>query len=83
MRWIKNSDGKPDAMLTLTMVSFIVVMVKIMFGGTSINIGSFIMSIDAISPELAATLLGTNTAGYVFRRHTDKKFEAKKEDKQS
>lgn len=74
MNWIKNSSGNRDAMLTLTVITFAVVLLKVIFGGTTINIGEWAISIDPISPELAGALLGPNIAGYVFRRHTDKKY---------
>lgn len=74
MNWIKNSAGKRDAMLTLTVITFAVVLLKVVFGGTTVNVGEWAVSIDPISPELAGALLGPNIAGYVFRRHTDKKY---------
>ncbi len=61
-------------MLTMAFVSFIVVLVKVVLGGTAVTIGSLVLNVEPISPELAGVLLGTQTAGYVFRRHTDRKF---------
>jgi hypothetical protein len=70
--WIKNTDGKPDAMLTMTLLTFVVVLLKVVFGGSTFAIGSSNFSFQPISPELVGMLLGPNIAGYVARRYTDR-----------
>lgn len=74
LSWIKNSEGKPDAMLTLTVIVLAVVLIKVIFGGMSVHIYSWTMNVDPISPELAGVLLGPNIGAYVARRYTDRKF---------
>lgn len=73
MWMIKNSDGKKDLMATLMVASFLVVMVKVIFGGSTLSMLDWSLTVDPIGADVAAVLLGTNTAGYVARRHTDKK----------
>jgi NhaP-type Na+/H+ and K+/H+ antiporter len=78
--WVKNTDGKKDAVLTMTVVAFFVVMVKVVLGGSTLTLADWNLNIEPISPELAAVLLGVNMAGYVGRRHTDRKFARDKDE---
>ncbi len=80
MWMIRNSEGKKDLMATLMVVSFFVVVGKVILSGISFATGDLTVSVEPIGPELAAVLLGTNTAGYVMRRHTDRKFDGEPEE---
>jgi len=79
MRWFKNTDGKPDASFTMMVIAFVVVMIKVVFGGTDLTMLSWTLSIAQPDAELAAVLLAVPSAGYVARKHTDKKFNTQVE----
>jgi len=70
MAWIRNSDGKPDAMLTMAIMAYAVVLVKVLVGG--MVLGSF--NFGAIDPSIALALLGPATTGYVIRRYTTARY---------
>ena len=80
MHWIKNTKGKPDAMLTFAFLAFSVVTLNILlatFGRISYNdfeIG--FQSMDAAS--MTAYLAATFTA-YVTRRWTDRRYDSDEE----
>ena len=77
MYWIKNTDGKPDAMLTFAFFAFSVVTLNILlatFGRISykeFELGLQPMEASAMTAYLAATF-----TAYVTRRWTDRKYEA-------
>jgi hypothetical protein len=75
MYWIKNTAGKPDAMLTFAFLAFSVVTLNILlstFGRISyvdFEIGFQPMEASAMTAYLAATF-----TAYVTRRWTDRKY---------
>ena len=75
MFWIKNTDGKPDAMLTFALISFAVVTINLFlatFGSVSIygqDLGFQFMDASTMTAYLAATF-----GAYVSRRWTDRKY---------
>jgi len=77
MYWIKNTAGKPDAMLTFAFFAFSVVTLNILlatFGRISykdFELGLQPMEAAAMTAYLAATF-----TAYVTRRWTDRKYEA-------
>jgi hypothetical protein len=77
MYWIKNTSGKPDAMLTFAFLAFSVVTLNILlstFGRISFKefeIGFQSMEAAAMTAYLAATF-----TAYVTRRWTDRKYTA-------
>lgn len=74
MRWmIRNSEGKRDATLTMTVVGFSVILVKIVLAGISIGSFSFGPVPDA---SVIAALLTPSLGSYVARRYTDSRFSA-------
>lgn len=82
MYWIKNTSGKPDAMLTFAFCAFSVVTLNILlstFGRVSFRefeIGLQSMDAGAMTAYLAATF-----TAYVSRRWTDQKYDAETPDK--
>ena len=71
--WLRNSEGKPDAVLTMTFMGFVVVLFKVVMGGVAVPF------LDGYSfGEIDATVIGallTPTLGaYVARRYTDKRW---------
>lgn len=80
MGWIKNTDKKPDAMLTFATVAFIIVTLNLFLAtfGT-ITIAGFTMSFVAMNASTMSAFLGATFTAYVSRRWTDKKYlETKK-----
>jgi len=79
MYWIKNTAGKPDAMLTFAFLAFSVVTLNILlatFGRVSykeFELGLQPMEAAAMTAYLAATF-----TAYVTRRWTDKKYDLEK-----
>ncbi len=76
MYWIKNTAGKPDAMLTFAFLAFSVVTLNVLlatFGRVSykeFELGLQPMDAAAMTAYLAATF-----TAYVTRRWTDKKYD--------
>lgn len=77
MRWmLKNSDGKEDAVLTMSLIGFLIVMVKVLLSGVSLTFVGNVYSFGEVGADVVASVLGTTLGAYVGRRFTDKKFEA-------
>lgn len=72
--WIKNTDGKKDAVLTMSLVGFLIVMVKVLLSGVSLTFAGNIYSFGEVGADVVASVLGTTLGAYVGRRFTDKKF---------
>ena len=76
--WMKNTDGKRDAVLTMAFVAFVVVIVKVLLSGVVIK--KFDVSFGTIDAVTIAACLTPTLGAYVSRRYTDKKFAADKEE---
>jgi hypothetical protein len=73
--WIKNTEGKKDAMLTFAALSFTAVTLNIFlatFGG--FTIGGLSIEFQALDSSVMAVYLGATFTAYVSRRWTDKKY---------
>lgn len=73
--WIKNAEGKPDTMLSFSVVAFVVIIFKVLFGGTVWMLGKQTFTVIPIDPGMVAALLVPTLGSYVARRYTDKKFD--------
>lgn len=73
--WIENSDGKKDTMLTFSVVSMLVVIVKVLLGGLTFKFGDQSYSVMPIDATTIGALLTPTLGAYVARRYTDKKFD--------
>jgi len=77
MLWIKNTDGKRDAMLTFALISFFIVTLNLFlatFQNISVNgyeFGFSFMDASTMTAYLAATF-----GAYVSRRWTDRKYSS-------
>jgi len=69
--WIKNTEGKPDAMLTFAVVAFAVVMLNVFLAtfGT-VTIAGATITFTALSAGTITALLGPTLTAYVGRRFT-------------
>jgi hypothetical protein len=72
--WIKNSDGKPDTMLSFALVAFILVFVKVLLGGVALHIAGQVYTLTPIDAGTIGALLTPTLTAYVARRYTDRKF---------
>ncbi len=74
MRWmLLNSRGKPDAMLSIAVVSVAVVLVKFLFGGAVISWSGNSITLGQLDAASIAAMLTPTLGAYVARRHTDSK----------
>jgi hypothetical protein len=72
--WITNTEGKPDAILTMTFIGFIVILLKYVVSDVTLNILSFSLNFGNVDAASMAALLAPTLGAYVARRFTDKKF---------
>ena len=69
MAWLKNSAGKPDAMLSMTVISFLIVSVSVVLSMfDEIKFGSSVFHIKSPDVALLSLYLGMTTTGYIVRR---------------
>jgi len=69
--WIRNTDGKPDAVLTMTMMGFMTVLFKVMLSGVIIAGYTF----GGIDAGTIAAIMTPTLGAYVARKYTDSKVE--------
>lgn len=74
MRWIRNTAGQPDAILTFACVGFLIVIVKVLIAGVKLSIFGHDVHLGDIDGGVIAALLTPTLGAYVARRYTDKKF---------
>ena len=75
MKWIKNTDKHPDAMLTFAIVAFAFVLIKFIVSGVTFSIGESVYSLGEIDASTVAAILTPTLGAYVARRHTDTKYK--------
>jgi len=70
--WIKNTDGKRDAVLTMTLMGFMVVIIKVALSGVSLKLGGGVeYDFGSIDAGVVAAVLTPTLGAYVARRYTD------------
>jgi hypothetical protein len=75
--WIKNTNGRPDAMLTFSAFSFLVVTLNVFLSTfDTISVGDVTIMFKALDSSIMAVYLGSTFTAYVSRRWTDKKYES-------
>jgi len=75
MKWMKNTDGKADSMLTFAFIAFSVVTLNILlstFGRISFR--GFEIGLQAMDAATMTAYLGASFTAYVSRRWTDRKY---------
>ncbi len=68
---LNDSSGNPSLTHTMSIVSFVIVMFKVFFGGVSISIGSSAYSFGSIDSFSIAAILTPTLGAYVARRFGD------------
>jgi len=75
MFWVKNTEGKKDAMLTFALIAFGVVTLNILLSTVGkITVGTFSINFQAMQASAMTAYLGATFTAYVSRRWTDKKY---------
>lgn len=74
LRWIRNTDGKPDAVLTMAFMGFIVVLLKVLIGETTFDLGDHTYTFGGIDATVVGALLTPTLGAYVTRRWTEKRY---------
>lgn len=72
--YMKDSDGKKSFTVTISLITFFVVMLKVLVGGTAFNVGGVSIAFGNIGSDEIAALLGPTLFSYITRRYTDAKF---------
>lgn len=73
--WIKNTNGKKDAMLTFATFSFLVVTLNVFLSTfETISFGDATVVFKALDTSVMAMYLGSTFTAYVSRRWTDRKY---------
>jgi len=78
MRWMKNTGGKPDSMLTFAFIAFSVVTLNILLATFGrIKFGGFELGLQSMEASTMTAYLGATFTAYVTRRWTDSKLPLK------
>lgn len=72
--WLRNSEGKPDAVLTMTVMVLVVILIKLLFAEVSVEIGDHMVKLGTMDAGVVASLLTPTLGAYVMRKHTDAKY---------
>lgn len=72
--FMKDSDGEKSFTVTISVITFAVVMLKVLVGGTSFNVGGVAVAFGSISSDEIVALLGPTLGAYTARRYTDKRY---------
>lgn len=68
--FMKDSDGKKSFTVTISVITFAVVMLKVLVGGTSFSIGGVNVAFGNIGSDEIVALLGPTLGAYSFRKYT-------------
>lgn len=80
MYWIKNTSGKPDAMLTFATLSFAVVTFNILLATLGhFEFGRLKFSFESMDSGTMTAYLAATFGAYVTRRWTDRGSKPKEE----
>ena len=81
MYWIKNTAGKPDAMLTFAFLAFSVVTLNILLAtfGT-VNFRDLSLDFQQMDAAAMTAYLAATFTAYVTRRWTDKRYNIGEEE---
>lgn len=75
MKWLKNSSGKPDAMLTFATISFLVVTLNMLLATLkSLSINGSVVEFQYLDVGTMTAYLGATFTAYVSRKWTDKRY---------
>lgn len=73
--WIKNTDGKQDAMLTFATISFFAVTLNVMLATIGqISFGGNVVEFQTLDSTTMGVYLAATFTAYVSRRLTDRHY---------
>jgi hypothetical protein len=72
--WIKNTDGKPDAVLTLTIIGFFTCLIKVLASNVALELSGHSVNFGNVDGASIAAILTPTLGAYVARRYTDRKY---------
>lgn len=72
--WIRNTENRPDAVLTMTLLGFLIVIVKVLLAGMSVVVNGNTYGFGTIDAAVIAAVLTPTLGSYVARRYTDRKY---------
>jgi len=79
--WLEHPRSKkPDAMLTFSVLAFIVCLFKFLLSGFELTIGEFIINLGDVDSGAIAALLTPVLGAYVGRKITDPPLGTEKKD---
>lgn len=70
--WISNTDGKKDAVLTMTFIGFLIIALKLLMAGCTIIYNGNSFTFGSIGAAEIGAVLTPTLGAYVARRYTDK-----------
>lgn len=74
--WIRNTDGRKDAILTMAIVGFAFVLVKFVLSGVVFTLSDGKMfEFGTIDGGSIGAILTPTLGAYVARRYTDRKYK--------
>ena len=72
--WIRNTRGKPDSMLTISMLGFAVVLFKFILSGVNVTLFGYNVNFGTVDAATVAAILTPTLGSYVARRYTDNRY---------
>jgi hypothetical protein len=72
--WLSNTSGNKDAVLTMTVVGFAVILIKFLLAGIVLHFGDRSIEFAATDAASIGALLTPTLGAYVARRYTDRKY---------
>lgn len=72
--WVKNTAGRKDAMLTFSILAFVVVIIKFLASGLAFQIHGHDVNCGQVDAAAIAALLTPTLGAYVARRHSETKY---------
>jgi hypothetical protein len=68
--WVKNTDGRPDAVLTFAVIGFTVVIAKLLFHGLHLKLGDVIdFTVQGIDSGTIGSILLPTLGSYVANKY--------------
>jgi hypothetical protein len=68
--WVKNTDGRPDAVLTFAVLGFTVILLKLLFHGLHIVLGTYLsFTVQGIDATTIAAVLIPTLGAYVSNKY--------------
>lgn len=75
--WVKNTEGRPDSILTFTLIGFIIVIVKVLFSGLHVELEGAVYKFGEIDAATIGSILTPTLGAYVSKKFVDRKYSKK------